>query len=43
MDSTMNLKVNTTEGKGIGACSLTYNTSRVERHARIPRWTRTSD
>jgi len=29
--------VNTTEGERIGAHSLAYNTSRVERHAKIPR------
>jgi len=36
MDSTTNPKV-TTEGKGVGACSLAHNTLGVEGHAGVSR------
>jgi len=38
MDSTLSLKVNTVEGEGIGACSLTCNTLGVEKCAGAPGW-----
>jgi len=38
MDSTVNPKVKTTEGKGVGARSPTHNTLGVERCAGAPRW-----
>jgi hypothetical protein len=38
MDSTINPKVKTMEGEGIGACSLTHNISMVEGHVGTPGW-----
>jgi len=38
MDSIASLKVKTTEGEGVGACSLARNISGVERHVRTPKW-----
>jgi hypothetical protein len=38
MDSIVSLKVKTTEGEGVGACSLTYNTLGVEGRARVSGW-----
>jgi hypothetical protein len=38
MDSIVSPKMKTTEGEGIGARSLAYNTSRVEGHVRAPGW-----
>jgi hypothetical protein len=38
MDSTLNPKVKTTEGEGIGARSLARSTSRVEARVGAPRW-----
>jgi len=38
MDSTVSPKVKTTEREGMGAHSLTRNTSRVKRHDGAPRW-----
>ncbi len=38
MDSIMSPKVMTTERKGIGACSMAFNTSKVEAHVGAPRW-----
>jgi hypothetical protein len=38
MDSIMNPKVKTMKGKGIGAHSLAYITSKVEGCARAPGW-----
>jgi len=38
MDSTANPKVKTTEGEGVGACSLACNTLGVEGRARAPGW-----
>jgi hypothetical protein len=38
MDSTMSPKVETTEGEGVGARSLTCNTSKVKGHARASGW-----
>ncbi len=38
MDSTVSLKVKTTEGKGVGARSLVHNTSGVEGRVGAPGW-----
>ncbi len=38
MDSTASPKVNTMEREGLGARSLARSTSRVEGHAKAPRW-----
>jgi len=38
MDLTTNPKVKTTVGEGVGACSLTHNTSGVEGRVGAPRW-----
>jgi hypothetical protein len=38
MDSTLNPKVKTMEGKGVGTHSLVHNTSRVEGCAGAPGW-----
>jgi hypothetical protein len=38
MDLIASLKVKTTEGEGVGACSLARSTLGVEGHARAPRW-----
>jgi len=38
MDSIRNPKVKTTEGKGVGARSLTRSTLGVEGHAGAPGW-----
>jgi hypothetical protein len=38
MDATANPKVKTVEGKGIGACSMIRNISRVEGHVAVSRW-----
>jgi hypothetical protein len=38
MDSTMNPKVKTMEGKGVGVRSLTCNTSKVERRVGVLGW-----
>jgi hypothetical protein len=38
MDSTVNPKVKTSKGEGIGVHSLVHNTSRVEGHVGAPRW-----
>jgi len=38
MDSAMNLRKKTTEGEGVGARSLTCNTSGVEGCVGAPRW-----
>jgi len=38
MDSIVNPKVKTTEGKGVGAHSLVRNTSGAEGHVRVPGW-----
>jgi len=38
MDSTVNPKMKATEGEGVVACSLAYNTSRVEGHVGASRW-----
>jgi hypothetical protein len=44
MDSTVNPKVKTTEGKGVGARSLVRNILRIEGHAGVQRrGTRKSD
>jgi len=34
----MSPKVKTTEGEGIGVCSLVHNTSGIKGHAEAPRW-----
>jgi len=38
MDSTMNPKVKTAKGEGVGACSLTHITSEVEGCVGALRW-----
>jgi len=38
MDSTASPKMKTTKGEGVGARSLTRNTSRVKEHVGAPRW-----
>jgi len=38
MDSIVNPKVKTTEGKGVGAHSLVCNTSGAEGHVGVPGW-----
>jgi hypothetical protein len=38
MDSTTDPKVKTTKGEGIGACSLTHNTSGVEGRVKVLGW-----
>jgi hypothetical protein len=38
MDSIVSPKMKTTEGKGVGVCSLARNTSRVEGHDGVPGW-----
>jgi hypothetical protein len=38
MDSTTSLKVKTSKGEGIGARSLTHNTSGVEGHVVVSGW-----
>jgi len=38
MDSTASPKIETTERKGVGACSLTCNTLGVEGHVGAPIW-----
>jgi hypothetical protein len=38
MDSTMNPKVKTAKGKGIGARSLPHNTLGVEGHVGVSKW-----
>jgi len=38
MNSTMSPKVKTMERKGVGACSVTCNTSKVKGHAGAPKW-----
>jgi len=38
MDSTTSPKVKTSEGKGVGTCSSTFNMLGVERCVRAPRW-----
>jgi len=43
MDSSASPKVKTTEGEGVGACSLACNTLRVERHVGALGWTKKID
>jgi hypothetical protein len=43
LDPTVNPKVRTMEGEGVGSHSLAHSTSRVEGHARVPGWTRKID
>jgi len=38
MDSTTSPKVKTTEGEGVGACSLAHNILGVEGHVRVAGW-----
>ncbi len=38
MDSIVNPKVKTTKGKKVGVHSLIRKISKVEGHARVPRW-----
>jgi hypothetical protein len=38
MDSTTSLKVKTSEGEGVGVCSLTNNILWVERHVGASKW-----
>jgi len=38
MDSTASSKVKTTEGEGVGVCSLAHSTLEVERHAGALGW-----
>jgi hypothetical protein len=38
IDSTMNPKLKTMEGEGVGVRSLAHNTSRVEEHAGALGW-----
>jgi len=38
MDSTASLKVKTTEGEGVGACSLARSTSTIEGRVAAPGW-----
>jgi hypothetical protein len=38
MDSTANPNVKTTEGKGVGTCSLAHNTLEAKGHVGALRW-----